>query len=143
MQRCCSAGAGPTGWISVSCGKPSAAPTGGLTAPDTAVGCLAVLIAVPLMNTAVVGRHGDIGVVGTLFMSIPLGVVSLGSAGPLLMAAFFFLAGIAAVTSAVALLDVPVTVVMDRLGWGRAVTAWSTVVVVAFPGLPALLRPTC
>ena len=119
MQRCCSAGAGPTGWISVSCGKPSAAPTGGLTAPDTAVGFLAVLIAVPLMNTAVVGRHGDIGVVGTLFMSIPLGFVSLGSAGPLLMAAFFFLA----VTSAVALLDVPVAVVMDRLGWGRAVTA--------------------
>jgi len=113
-----------------------------VTALDTGVGLLAVLIIVPLMSTVVAGQHGDggAGAVGTLFVAIPLGFASLGSAGPLLMAAFFFLAGLAAITSAVALLEVPVAVVMDRLGWGRVVTAWSTVAVVALLGLPALLR---
>lgn len=111
-----------------------------ITALDTAVGLLAVLIIVPLMSTVVVGRHDGIGAVGTLFVAIPLGFASLGSAGPPLMAAFFFLASIAAVTSAVSLLEVPVAVVMDRLGWGRARTAWSTMAVVALLGLPALLR---
>ena len=110
-----------------------------ITALDTAVGLLAVFIVVPLMSAAAVGHHGGAGAVGALFVAIPLGFASLGSAGPLLMAAFFFLAGIAAVTSAVSLLEVPVAVVMDRLGWGRAVTAWSTVAVVALLGLPALL----
>lgn len=111
-----------------------------ITVLDTAVGLLAVLIIVPLINTAAVGHHDGAGAVGTLFVAIPLGFASLGSAGPLLMAAFFFLASIAAVTSAVALLEVPVAVAMDRLGWGRARTAWSTVVVAALLGLPALLR---
>ena len=111
-----------------------------ITALDTAVGLLAVFIVVPLTSATAVGHQGGAGAVGILFVAIPLGFVSLGSAGPLLMAAFFFLASIAAVTSAVALLEVPVAVLMDRLGWGRAVTAWSTVVVVALLGLPALLR---
>ncbi len=110
-----------------------------ITALDTGVGLLAVLIIVPLMGPVVMGQHGDYGAVGALFVAIPLGFASLGNAGPLLMAAFFFLAAIAAVTSAVALLEVPVAVVMDRLGWGRARTTWSTVAVVAPLGLPALL----
>ena len=111
-----------------------------ITALDTAVGLLAVFIVVPLMSTAVVGQHGGAGAVGTLFVAIPLGFASLGRAGPLLMVAFFLLATIAAITSAVSLLEVPVAVLMDRLDWGRARTTWSTVAVVALLGLPALLR---
>ena len=110
-----------------------------ITALDTGVGLMAVLIIVPLMST-VVAHHDGAGAVGTLFVAIPLGFASLGSAGPPLMAAFFFLAGIAAITSAVALLEVPVAVLMDRLGWGRTRTAWTTVAVVALLGLPPLLR---
>ncbi|MCY4331840.1 MAG: sodium-dependent transporter [Cyanobacteria bacterium MAG CAR1_bin_15] len=111
-----------------------------VTALDTGVGLMAVLIIVPLMSAVVVGRQGGAGAVGSLFVAIPLGFASLGNAGPPLMAAFFFLASLAAVTSAVALLEAPVAVVMDRLGWGRARTAWSTGAVVALLGLPALLR---
>ena len=110
-----------------------------ITALDTGVGLLAVLIVVPLMSAAAVGHDGGTGAVGTLFVAIPLGFASLGRAGPPLMAAFFLLAGIAAVTSAVALLEVPVAVLMDHLGWGRTRTTWSTVVVVALLGVPALL----
>ena len=109
-----------------------------ITALDTGVGLLAVLIIVPLTSTAVLGQQD--GAVATLFVDVPLGFASLGRAGPLLMVAFFFLAGIAAVTSAVALLEVPVSVLMDRLGWGRAVTTWTTTAVVALLGLPTLLR---
>ncbi|KKZ12659.1 MAG: hypothetical protein TE42_03670 [Candidatus Synechococcus spongiarum SP3] len=111
-----------------------------ITALDTAVGLLAVLIIVPLMSSgAGAGHQGGTGAVGTLFVAIPLGFASLGSAGPPLLAAFFFLASIAAVTSAVSLLEVPVAVLMDRLGWERAATTWITVAVVALLGLPALL----
>ena len=110
-----------------------------ITALDTGVGLLAVLVIVPLMSAAVVGQHDGTGAVGTLFVAIPLGFASLGSAGPPLMVAFFFLAGIAAITSAVSLLEVPVAVLMDRLGWGRAATTWTSVAVVALLGLPALL----
>ena len=111
-----------------------------ITALDTGVGLLAVLIVVPLMSTVVVGQEGGAGAVGTLFTAIPPGFASLGSAGPLLAAAFFFLASIAAVTSAVALLEVPVAVLMDHLHRGRAVTTWTTAAVVALLGLPALLN---
>ncbi len=111
-----------------------------VTALDTGVGLMAVLIVVPLMSAGVAGQQGAAGAVGTLFVAIPLGFASLGGAGPLLMAAFFFLASLAAITSAVALLEVPVAVAMDRLGWGRARTAWSTAAVAALLGLPALLR---
>ena len=110
-----------------------------ITALDTAVGLLAVLIVVPLMSSAGVGQPDGTGAVGTLFVAIPLGFASLGHAGPPLMVAFFFLASIAAVTSAVSLLEVPVAVLMDRLGWGRAATAWTSAAVVALLGLPALL----
>ena len=55
------------------------------------------------------------------------------------MAAFFLLAAIPAIASAVSLLEVPVAVLMDHLGWGRTRTTWSTVVAVALLGLPALL----
>ena len=110
-----------------------------ITALDTAVGLLAVLIVVPLMSSAGVGQPDGTGAVGTLFVAIPLGFASLGRAGPPLMVAFFFLASIAAVTSAVSLLEVPVAVLMDRLGWGRAATAWTSAAVVALLGLPALL----
>ena len=111
-----------------------------ITALDTVVGLMAVVIIVPLMGAVVVGQQDGTGAVGTLFVAIPLGFASLGQAGPLLMAAFFFLASIAAITSAVSLLEVPVAVLMDRLGWSRAVTTWTTVAVVALLGLPALLR---
>lgn len=111
-----------------------------ITALDTGAGLLAVLIVVPLINTVAMGQQDGAGAVGTLFVAIPLGFASLGSAAPLLTAAFFFLASIAAITSAVALLEVPVAVLMDHLGWGRAVTAWSTAAVVALLGLPACLR---
>ena len=110
-----------------------------ITALDTGVGLLAVFIIVPFMGSIAMGQHDGYGAVGTLFVTIPLGFASLGSAGSLLMVAFFFLATIAAITSAVALLEVPVAVLMDRLRWGRARTTWTMVAAVAFLGLPALL----
>lgn len=110
-----------------------------ITALDTAVGLLAVLIVVPLMCSIGAGQQDGHGAVGTLFVAIPLGFASLGKAGAPLLVAFFFLAGIAAITSAVSLLEVPVSVLIDRLGWGRATTTWSTVAGVALLGVPALL----
>ena len=110
-----------------------------ITALDTGVGLLAVLIVVPFIGNVAVGQQGDYGAVGTVFVAIPAGFASLGNAGSLLMVAFFFLATIAAITSAVALLEVPVAVLMDHLRWGRTTTTWATAAAVALLGLPALL----
>ena len=62
--------------------------------------------------------------VGALFLAIPTGLASLGSAGRLVAVLFFSLAYLAAITSAVSLLEVPVASLMDRLGWSRRRSAW-------------------
>jgi len=110
-----------------------------ITVLDTTVGLMAVFITVPLMGTIALGQEGNFGALSNFFVSLPLGFASLGHGGVVLAVAFFLLAGIAAVTSAVALLEVPVSVLVDSLGWGRGATAWGTGAVAAILGLPALL----
>jgi NSS family neurotransmitter:Na+ symporter len=53
---------------------------------------------------------------------------------------FFALAYIAAITSSVSLLEVPVSSLMDRLGWSRRRTTWLCVLVITLLGLPAALN---
>ncbi|EOS54970.1 NSS family neurotransmitter:Na+ symporter [Paenibacillus barengoltzii G22] len=52
---------------------------------------------------------------------------------------FFVLLAIAALTSAVSLLEVPVTFVMDRWGWGRGKSVTIISVLVLLIGLPSVL----
>jgi len=50
---------------------------------------------------------------------------------------FFALALIAAITSAVSLLEVPVACLIDRLGWSRSRAVWLSASVIFVAGLPA------
>ena len=50
---------------------------------------------------------------------------------------FFALALIAAITSAVSLLEVPVACLIDRLGWSRARAVWVSTALIFVAGLPA------
>ncbi|MEB3263305.1 MAG: sodium-dependent transporter [Synechococcus sp.] len=106
---------------------------------DTAVGLMAGCVTFPLVASFGLGDVVSGSTVGTLFIALPTGLASLGSSGRLVAAAFFSLAYIAAITSSVSLLEVPVSSLIDRLGWSRPRAVWSCVAVVAVLGLPPAL----
>jgi len=109
---------------------------------DTAVGLMAGCVTFPLVASFALGDVVSGSTVGTLFIALPTGMASLGSVGRLVAVAFFVLAYIAAITSSVSLLEVPVSSLMDRLGWSRRRTVWLCVAVVAVLGVPAALDTT-
>jgi len=109
---------------------------------DTAVGLMAGCVTFPLVASFGLGDVVSGSTVGTLFIALPTGMASLGPVGRLVAVAFFLLAYIAAITSSVSLLEVPVSSLMDRLGWSRGRTVWLCVAAVAVLGLPAALNTT-
>jgi NSS family neurotransmitter:Na+ symporter len=106
---------------------------------DTAVGLMAGCVTFPIVASFALGDVVSGSTVGTLFIALPTGLASLGGAGRLVAAAFFLLAYVAAITSSVSLLEVPVSSAMDRLGWSRRRAVWLMVLVIAVIGLPSAL----
>jgi NSS family neurotransmitter:Na+ symporter len=109
---------------------------------DTAVGLMAGCVTFPLVASFALGDVVSGSTVGTLFIALPTGMASLGGPGRVVAVAFFVLAYIAAITSSVSLLEVPVASLMDRLGWSRRRTVWLCVLVITVLGLPAALNTT-
>ena len=107
---------------------------------DTAVGLMAGCVTFPIVASFALGDVVSGSTVGTLFIALPTGLASLGGAGRVVAAAFFFLAYVAAITSSVSLLEVPVSSLMDRLGWSRRRAVWLMVLVIAVIGLPSALN---
>ncbi len=106
---------------------------------DTAVGLMAGCVTFPIVASFGLGKLVSGSTVGTLFIALPTGLASLGLSGRIVAASFFLLAYIAAITSAVSLLEVPVSSLIDRLGLSRRRAVWGCVAVVAVLGLlPAL-----
>ena len=106
---------------------------------DTAVGLMAGCVTFPLVASFGLSDAVSGSTVGTLFIALPAGLASLDATGRLVAVVFFTLAYIAAITSAVSLLEVPVSSMMDRLGWSRVKAVWASVAVVGVLGLaPAL-----
>jgi len=106
---------------------------------DTAVGLMAGCVTFPVVASFGLADVVSGSTVGTLFIALPTGLASLGAAGRLVAVLFFALAYIAAITSSVSLLEVPVSSLMDRLGWSRRRTTWLCVLVITLLGLPAAL----
>jgi NSS family neurotransmitter:Na+ symporter len=73
-----------------------------------------------------------------LFASIPTGMIQMPFAS-LLMAVFFVLLVFAALTSAISLLEVPVAVIIDELGWERKKAATVLGTAVFLYGVPSAL----
>ena len=106
---------------------------------DTAVGLMAGCVTFPVVASFGLGDVVTGSTVGALFIALPTGLASLGGAGRLVAVLFFALAYIAAITSSVSLLEVPVSSLMDRLGWSRRRTTWLCVLAITLLGLPAAL----
>ena len=102
---------------------------------DTTIALLAGLIIFPALFHAGLDPSSGVGLVfqvlPTLFAELP--------AGQLFGAAFFLLLTIAALTSTISLLEVPVSYVIDEWGWprGKAVAAAATVTFLI--GVPSAL----
>jgi NSS family neurotransmitter:Na+ symporter len=107
---------------------------------DTAVGLMAGCVTFPVVASFGLGDVVSGSTVGTLFIALPTGLASLGGVGRLVAGLFFALAYIAAITSSVSLLEVPVSSLMDRLGWSRRRTTWLCVLGITLLGLPAALN---
>lgn len=104
---------------------------------DTAVGVLSGMVTFPVVMSFGLKDVISGSTLGTIFIALPTGLASLGSTGRLVAVLFFGLALIAALTSAVSLLEVPVACLIDRLGWSRSLAVWVSTAVIFVAGLPA------
>ena len=104
---------------------------------DTAVGLLAGMVTFPVVMSFGLQDVISGSTLGTIFIALPTGLGSLGPTGQLVAVLFFALALIAAITSAVSLLEVPVACLIDRLGWSRSRAVWVSTALIFVAGLPA------
>jgi NSS family neurotransmitter:Na+ symporter len=107
---------------------------------DTMVGLMAGCVTFPVVASFALGGVVSGSTVGTLFIALPTGLASLGGSGRLVAILFFFLAYIAAITSAVSLLEVPVSSLIDLRGWSRRRAAWLCAGLIGLLGLPSALN---
>ena len=112
---------------------------GSIALADTAVALVGGLITFPLVaHFQLLDRLSD-STIGTLFVAIPSGMVSLGPLGRPIAVFFFLVLAIAALTSAVSLLEVATAGLIDRLGWSRRRATGIAALAVTLLGLlPAL-----
>ncbi len=89
---------------------------------------------------AALGLGGELNTdstVGTLFIAMPAAVQSLGPMGNAVIAAFFVMLFFAALTSAISLLEVVVSAIIDSWNWPRVKAAWVAGVVITLVGIPS------
>ena len=102
---------------------------------DTVIALLAGLIIFPALFHAGLSPSSGVGLVfqvlPTLFAELP--------AGQLFGAAFFLLLAIAALTSTISLLEVPVSYVIDEWKWSRGKAVAATAIVTFLIGIPSAL----
>ncbi len=106
---------------------------------DTAVGLLAGMVTFPIVMSFGLKDVISSSTVGTLFIALPTGLSSLGITGRIVAILFFFLAYIAAITSSISLLEVPVSSLIDRLGWKRSKSVLLTSLIIFILGIPSAL----
>lgn len=108
---------------------------GTIAAADTAVALVGGLITFPLVaHFNLLGSLSE-STVGTLFVAIPTGMASLGALGRWLAVAFYGVLVLAALTSAVSLLEVSTAAFIDRLGWSRRRATTLAVAAITLLGL--------
>ncbi len=106
---------------------------------DTTVGLLAGMVTFPIVMSFGLKDVITSSTVGTLFISLPAGLATLEGTGRIVAIIFFALAYIAAITSSISLLEVPVSSLIDRLGWKRNTAVWYSTGFIFIAGIPAAM----
>ena len=89
---------------------------------DTGIALMACMMMFPIVFSF--GQDPGAGP-GLVFISMPLAFAEMGSSGILLGAVFFLLLSIAALTSAISLLEVATSYFIDRWNWSRPRAAYT------------------
>ena len=105
-----------------------------IAAFDTGIALLACVMIFPI--TFSYGQQPAAGP-GLVFKSMPLAFAEIGHGGMLLAILFFGLLLVAALTSAISLLEVVASYFIDQRGWSRRRAAWTMGGVVLLFGLPS------
>ena len=106
---------------------------------DTAVGLIAGLITFPIIFTFGLEKLISDQTLSTLFVTIPSGLGQYGFVGRLVAILFFGLVYIAAITSLVSLIEIPVAALIDKNKLGRKIASILTAILIFLIGLPSAL----
>ena len=106
---------------------------------DTAVGLMAGLITFPIIFTFGLNETISNSTIATLFITIPSGLGQFGLIGRLVAILFFGLAYIAAITSLVSLIEIPVSSLIDKFKIKRNKASFITIVFTFLLGIPSAL----
>jgi len=106
---------------------------------DTIVGLMAGLITFPIIFSFGLGETISKSTIATLFITIPSGLGQYGSIGRFVAILFFGLAYIAAITSLVSLLEIPVATLIDKFKIKRNHASMLTVGFTFIIGIPSVL----
>ena len=107
---------------------------------DTSVGLLAGMLTFPVVISFNLSDVVSSSTIGAIFIALPTGLASIGVTGQVVAVLFFALAYLAAITSSVSLLEVPVSSLMDRVGWTRSKATWISAAVIFALGIPASMN---
>lgn len=107
-----------------------------VTIADTSVAFLAGLMIFPLVFSQGLSPGQGPGLV---FVVLPSIFASMGSAGAIVGSAFFLLLCFAALTSTIALLEIPVTFLVDQKGYSRKKVVAIFASLVFIIGIPSML----
>ena len=106
---------------------------------DTAVGLMAGLITFPIIFTFGLNETISKSTIATLFITIPSGLGQYGLIGRLVAILFFGLAYIAAITSLISLIEIPVSTLIDKFKIKRNKATLITIVFTFLLGIPSAL----
>ena len=106
---------------------------------DTAVGLMAGLITFPIIFSFGLGETISNSTIATLFITIPSGLGQFGAIGRIVAIAFFGLAYIAAITSLISLIEIPVSALIDKFAVKRRLASIITSVCIFILGIPSVL----
>ena len=107
-----------------------------VTAADTSVAFLAGLLIFPLVfSQGITPAQGP----GLLFVALPGVFNGMAGIGVVVGAIFFFLISLAALTSTISLLEVPVSFLVDEMQWSRTTSVIVIAALVYLVGMPTLL----
>ena len=112
---------------------------GTIALTDTAVAFVGGLVTFPILYHFGLNDQVSESAIGVLFIAVPRGFLSMGGTGQLIGIVFFFALYIAALTSAISILEVVTSAAIDTLGWERSRAALQVGIVVAVAGIPGAL----
>ena len=106
---------------------------------DTAVGLMAGLITFPIIFTFGLNETISNSTIATLFITIPSGLGQYGFIGRIVAILFFGLAYIAAITSLISLIEIPVSTLIDKYKIKRNRASLITIIFTFLLGIPSAL----